>query len=412
MPPVSPRYPRIGCWLVALAWLGLAVLCGTATLHFAKNLVGIGGNLEPAWSPDGRQIAFVSDRMVNPAIYIMNADGTGQRRLTYHISEDKDPDWSPDGQQIAFIYGHDIYVMHADGSELTLLSRIPELVASLPRWSPDGRQIAFISFISGPDNSIDYALYVINADGSGQKRLTDSVANSATRFVTDFHWSPDSRQIAFDCWCGPQGGVNTYVMNADGSELTELANDEMTNSSSESPSWSPDGKRVVFDSGSGGNTDIYSINPDGNGLTKLTNSHDYFAPFWSPDGKQIAFFSDPPPDLNVHIMNADGSSQRPLLSATDTGHIESFSWSPDSRQIAFVYHSDIYVANADGSGQRRLTGSRLSDVLFALSFTVLLIVALAGTVKLLLDRRQKSRRGTRNVSILLNKKPILEERPT
>lgn len=89
-------------------------------------------------------------------------------------------------------------------------------------------------------------------------------------------------------------------------------------------------------------------------------------------------------------MNADGSGQRPLLSAKDTGHIESFGWSPDSQQIAFVYGHDIYVANADGSGQRRLTGSLLTDILFPCTFIVLLLVVVAGTVKFLLDRRRKT----------------------
>jgi TolB protein len=178
-------------------------------------------------------------------------------------------------------------------------------------------------------------------------------------------------------------------MNADGSELIRL-----TNAESESPSWSPDGRQIAFDSGSAGDSDIYAINTDGSGLTRLTEGHQYFAPLWSPDGRQVVFFSAIVGHPNVYIMNADGSGQRPLLKARDTGHMESLNWSPDSRQIAFVYGRNIYIANADGSGQKRLTGSLLTDMLLPLTFIVLLIVAVTGSVKFLLDRRRQRQGAT------------------
>jgi Tol biopolymer transport system component len=369
---VKSHNRSMGCWVLALAWLGLMILCGKVTLDFGKNLIGIGGNLEPVWSPDGQQIAFVSNSALNPAIHVMNTDGSGERRLTDSAGES--PAWSPDGQRIAFISNNDVYIVNADGSELTLLYNAPSMLNATPRWSPDGELIAFMS---GP-TFFDNAIYIINVDSNEKTRLTDSPITH----VLDFRWSPDGSQIAFDCWCEPPE-VHMYVMNADGRELTKLGNNQ-----SESPSWSPDSKRVVFDSGSAGSTDIYTINADGSDLTRLTNGGRYFAPLWSPDGTQITFFSAST-GKNVYIMTANGGGERPLVSAKDTGHIASFSWSPDSQQIAFVHGHDIYIANSDGSGQKRLTGSLLKDIFFPCSFIVLLLIVLVGTVKFLLDRRRK-----------------------
>ena len=143
----------------------------------------------------------------------MNADGSGQRKLTRNAADDGLPAWSPDGRKIAFVsgsYGHvEIYDMNADGSGRRNLTRDWGL-DGLPIWSPDGRKIAFESYRGG-----DPEIYVMNADGSGQRRLTH---NPAWDF--DLAWSPDGRKIAFVR--GPRGGnLDVYVMNADGSGQAE-----------------------------------------------------------------------------------------------------------------------------------------------------------------------------------------------
>ena len=157
-----------------------------------------------------------------PGTYTLNvtsADGSGRTRLTTNPGPDSDPAWSPDGRTIAFVSGRDgntgIYVMNADGTEQRLL--MPAKVDYPPQlaWSPDGQKLAFtVALTSGPDGNLE--IYVMNADGSGQRNLTptNSADDGAPR------WSPDGRRIVF---VGSRdGGEAIYVMNADGSGQQRL----------------------------------------------------------------------------------------------------------------------------------------------------------------------------------------------
>lgn len=146
-----------------------------------------GQDYDPAWSPAGGVIAFVSERDGAPAIYLMNEDGTGQRRVAPGVS----PVWSPDGTKLAFAHlqdgNYDIYVMNADGSNETRLTTNPARDAS-PAWSPDGTKIAFISTRDEPNGgavcnddtntSCKYTIYYMDADGSNATRVTSSSENS------------------------------------------------------------------------------------------------------------------------------------------------------------------------------------------------------------------------------------------
>jgi len=134
----------------------------------------IGNNLRPAWSPDGRSIAMASDRFGPTRIYVMNADGSEPRFLH---NKGRMPSWSPDGSRIVFVsdrdngkdlYGEDLYVINADGSNLVRVAVTLIGGASWPAWSPDGRQIVFACSLSLPFSDI----CVMNADGTGLKQLT------------------------------------------------------------------------------------------------------------------------------------------------------------------------------------------------------------------------------------------------
>ena len=138
----------------------------------------------------------------------------------------------------------------------------------------------------------------MNADGSGVTRLTDNDADDWSPA-----WSPDGRRIAFDS--NRDGDFEIYVMNADGSGVTRLTDNDADDWS---PAWSPDGRRIAFDSDRDGDFEIYVMNADGSGVTRLTdNDADDWSPAWSPDGRRIAFDSNRDGDFEIYVMNADGS---------------------------------------------------------------------------------------------------------
>ena len=152
-----------------------------------------------------------------------------------------------------------------------------------------------------------------------------------------------------------------YAMNADGSGVTRLTADP---GNDVAPNWSPDARRVAFASNRAGNFDIYVMNADGSEVTQLTDDPgDDFAPRWSPDGRKLAFYSERASNVDIYVMNADGSGQTRLTA--DRGRDLAPSWSPDGVKIAFTSdrerNFDIFVMNADGSRQTRLTSDRAAD---------------------------------------------------
>lgn len=234
----------------------------------------------PVWSPDGTRLAFWSLRDGNVDVFVMGADGFGVRRLTNDPGYDIDPSWSPDGTKIAFAsnrHGNaEIYAMNADGSGVRRLTNDPARDAG-PGWSPDGTKIAFDSERDGNGE-----IYSISPVGTGLTNLTnypeDDVGPS---------WSPDGTRIAFSSLEPGDALAGIYTMNADGSGQGRLTNP--TTGSDYAPAWSPDGTKIAFGSSRDyddrldNNPSLYVMDSDGAGQTVLMNGPELEGnPDWQP----------------------------------------------------------------------------------------------------------------------------------
>jgi Tol biopolymer transport system component len=171
---------------------------------------------------------------------------------------------------------------------------------------------------------------------SNTRQLTDTGANTNNDQPA---WSPDGTQIAFASMRGNLSDHNIFVMNADGSDETNLTNDQ--GNRAWEPSWSPDGSKIAFSYSAGGPEQIYSMDADGTDLVQLTDTGagtDNDQPAWSPDGTRIAFASQRGNLTyhNVFVMDADGTSQTNLINDRSDQSQEP-AWSPDGTQIAFGY---------------------------------------------------------------------------
>lgn len=264
------------------------------------------------------RILFSSDRELpgSPDVYAMNPDGSGVTRLTSDPSGDGMASWSPDGKQIVFVSDrHDanfeIYVMNADGTGVTRLTNSSG-VDAYPSWSKDGKRIVFASNrASGvPDDPdlLHLDIFVMNADGSGVTRITNS---SKAELMPSF--SPDGKRIAFVREGATPQITEIVTMNADGTGATEITSEGLF---SITPAWAPGGKQLAFSNQDG----INVINADGSGLTTIVPGPDVYAPSWSDDGKLLVFQGGASPNENVFSVRADGTAMTQLTfsPASDT----------------------------------------------------------------------------------------------
>jgi dipeptidyl aminopeptidase/acylaminoacyl peptidase len=226
---------------------------------------------EGEWSPDGGRIAFTSYRDGNAEIYLMNADGSGVRRLTGNPADDTEPTWSPDGRKIAFVstrdFGSNIYTMNADGSAVVSLTTAGGFH---PSWSLDGTSIAFSRVVQLCQFDVCLAdVFVIPAVGGSATNLTRNKSGTAYE-----------------------------------------------------PAWSPDGSRIAYSQ----DRRIWTIRADGTEKTGLTAGQEFVQDVevvWSPDGSKLSV-TRLLEDAEVFVMSADGSDPTAISNNPGNDHVTSW----------------------------------------------------------------------------------------
>jgi TolB protein len=277
------------------------------------------------------QIVFFDDASASKyaQIYIEDADGTNLRHLVVSTFDDRGPALSPDGRRVAFTRNAPegsteggVFVVNVDGTGLTRVDNVGGDVS----WSPDGLQLVETRDLFEGDGSTGHnqGLWIEKADGHGAHQITLKGMRCPNACPpeqdNEARWSPDGKRIAFlrDAFTSPEQ-YSVFTIAIDGSDLRRVTPEGMEVGN---PHWSPDGTRILFQSPKepvqGGEQNLYVINADGTGLTQLTahlssdsnRVQGTFHPCWSPDGKLIVFSHYPGSRAgrgSLYVMNADGS---------------------------------------------------------------------------------------------------------
>lgn len=276
-----------------------------------------GDDVSAVWSPQGDRIAFLSARRGNGyEIYLMNADGGNQRPL--RAASPVVPfgfEWSPDGTRLAYADG-DVYVVAVDGTSAPVNVSVYKPAGtsdSQPAWSPNGGQLVV-------RNSAECGgcsdLHVVNSfDGGGRYAL-----NTGPGFDQAARWSPAGNLIAYE---GDRNGRGIYVTPADGTGAETKVSGSV--GAFGVVAWAPGGSRLAFKSGA---DKVYVANADGTGLTLITDvpADGGGAIFWSPDGAKVAFHNFSNGCVDLLVVNADGGGKAANYTKTKRDDEFAHSW--------------------------------------------------------------------------------------
>jgi Tol biopolymer transport system component/DNA-binding winged helix-turn-helix (wHTH) protein len=365
-------------------------------------------NADPSFSPDGKQIVFASNRDKNANIYVMQTDGSNVRRLTDDQFFDNFPVFSPDGTQIAFQSNREeehteVYLKNLnDDTAPRRLTHSSEGAGLRPKaWSPDGTQILLIMSQNSKDRIVladvdppatpllndeaaDLFFPRLSADGKTilyvarmadqrlELRWTDLVTKrTRTVYQTvadpvanhlEADWSPDNSLIAFSTRVN--GNSDIFSIKPDGNGLKNLTNNPLPDSS---PIFSPDGSEIIFVRDDYGKTQLYRMDLNGGNQRRVSNKDGYeMMPSVSPDGAYLAFSGDRQGHgLDIFLLSMKNPDDEKII-ASRRFHDSSPVFSPDGKRMAFIASSDgnaeIYLVNSDGTGLFRLTHTRAAEM--------------------------------------------------
>jgi TolB protein len=260
-------------------------------------------------------------------LFTIRPNGRGLAQITrMRFSGDTDgaeqADWSPDGRTIAFDAPSEgggnivinLFTMRLDGGPPGELALSVPGFNGAPSYSPDGTRVAFDQDV-GDSGPTVHGIFVANADGSDPHRITTGIA-TRDAYDTNADWSPDGTRLSFTRVKNDREAA-IFVVGADGRGLKRLTSWRLD---AANPDWSPDGSRLLFhtyyDTQAGASANLFTIRPDGGPMTPLTHfsggAIQALGPSWSPDGKMIVWHKITPTVNQLFVMDAHGGHQRRL----------------------------------------------------------------------------------------------------
>ena len=374
--------------LLSLLLFCLPVLAAEKHVPTIDELISLQTPGGPRISPDGRFVAYTvqqvnwTDNSYDTQIWLANTQTGEIVKLTNSKKSSSNPLWSPDGKWLAFVSDRDgkrqIYVISPMGGEARVITKVDTGVSSF-RWAPDGARIAFA--MGDPETKEmkdrkekysdyemiqhDYTmthLWVIDVNGNDAKRLT----NGKDFTVGSFSWSPDGKRIAFDGRVNPDlsfsDSADIYVYNFADNSIKKIVDKPGPDTN---PEWSPDGKQIIFSTPMSKQNFFYTnsylaIAPsEGGPVTNVTQEFDENAGFvaWTPDG---IYFSGAQKTA-AHLFRVDPKKLTvERMTNPDNSLFSSFSFTGDSQQMAFIqadatHYPEIFISNVKQLSPKKLT---------------------------------------------------------